>query len=265
MPPPPRKRRHSDADYKPSGSIRKSLKKLRKKPLSPLPQIPCKTAIEGFEADSELDDDFSSTRQRPSPAPLDLEPPPEIIPTTPQRNQDAASRPESLMSVLQDSPAQLRGRPRVRRRRRNPPGSTETLVRKDKQDEEKMQRDLATSSAAFDAKMQTRLDQQEVARDKADKAQNLLCRITMSEDEGGLGFKSKKEFIELLFSTGYNPEIEASITRWCKEDGAYLASCIFERAPEAFGEFLSKSMFLEKRRNDLLSSLHSTPLSHERN
>ncbi|KAF9074631.1 hypothetical protein BDP27DRAFT_1316574 [Rhodocollybia butyracea] len=138
MPRASKKRRFSDADYRPSGSVRK---KLRQRSPSPPPNLATSSSVgtnRGADTDlyaPVLDMPISSAPASPhfdndepdTPIPLlNLQPLPDITPATPRHAQVSPGQPQTPMSVLLSTPTHLRGRPRVRRAHRNPLANTIT-------------------------------------------------------------------------------------------------------------------------------------------
>lgn len=140
MPFVPRKRRLSDAGYRPSGSVRKKLRHIS--PSSRPNRVPSSSQTffdMDIDAGSETDryalempvssapasPKFDDDNDNIPSSPINLEPLPEIIPATPKRASNNTPKPQTPLSVLIGSPAHLRGRPRIRRSRRNPLADSE--------------------------------------------------------------------------------------------------------------------------------------------
>lgn len=69
-------------------------------------------------------------------------------------------------------------------------------------------------------------------------AQDIWRNLTKKRPEG-FGFKSEREFIDLLFSKGGGDgTTSANITRFCKSHGKYVADKIFDRASDQRTEYV---------------------------
>ncbi|KAJ3748182.1 hypothetical protein EV360DRAFT_57078 [Lentinula raphanica] len=243
MPPAARKRRLSDAAYRASGSIRKRFRhrspsplpnEVQEQELSDLELSPLEIPVSSAPATPQFDGDDDNT---PIP-PLNLSPVPSIVPVTPSRAQPNQN-PETPMSLILNSPLQLRGRPRIRRPHHNPLADSDLRMSpirwEDRQVGMEMKRAAAEASQELDAKA--------LEREETDRAQKLFHSITSSRDNGGFGFRSMNHFADRLFGTGSLPQMKANVTRWCKGQGSDLASAIFNRSPDAFQKFLGSSQF----------------------
>ncbi|KAF9073235.1 hypothetical protein BDP27DRAFT_1360438 [Rhodocollybia butyracea] len=179
-----KKRRLSDAGYRASGSVRK---KLRHRSPSPLP-IPATSSPAGTDRGNNSDSDtptldipISSAPASPqfdnddpdTPIPLlNLQPLPDITPTTPRHAQVSPGQPTTPMSVLLNTPAHLRGRPRVRRAHHNPLANADLYAPiqwEDRQAELEMRKATAHASQAFNTNLE--------ARQEATEAQDIFRAV----------------------------------------------------------------------------------------
>ncbi|KAH7869373.1 uncharacterized protein C8R40DRAFT_1241159 [Lentinula edodes] len=204
MPPPSRKRRLSDIAYKPSGSVRK---RLRRNIPSPPPNLVAPSSQEDINSDSDvspLEIPVSSAPASPRfdhdgdnvpLSPLDLQP--YIVPPVTPTHAKSRNQLQTPMTVLLSSPAQLYGRPRIRRSHHNPLANSELRASpiqwEDKQAEIRMKR--AATEAVQD------LNTKQLEREEVNKAHHLFNSITQPKEEGGLGFRSMKHFADRLFGT----------------------------------------------------------------
>ena len=239
-----RKRRASDADYKPSPSISKRVK-LTEAPADedmmieeadPLPpsSAPASPTYWNDDNEPEVDD---------TPAPFFPQPLPPL-PMTPSRRSatSASASGDLLTSPMRPSPEKpYGGRKRVSNPRRNPRGVREMKkgpewtaleLQRNQERAAQVKRDMEMLNEQKQAK------ERAVKQDIQDQVFDLLGNAMKPAQDGTPGLTTKQIF-ESLFEENPNDSAKAAlITRYFHKHGASLIEKLAKRAPEVVESFM---------------------------
>ncbi|KAK1223965.1 hypothetical protein PQX77_013153 [Marasmius sp. AFHP31] len=74
-------------------------------------------------------------------------------------------------------------------------------------------------------------------RKQTEIAYQVFSLLTVSEERGGFGFKTPRQFFDSLFGDGTETQGKINVTRLCKDHGANIAAKIFNRSEGSWEKF----------------------------